>query len=389
VATLREAVIVDAVRSPIGRRAGALAGTRPDDLAAAVIASLVERTGVDPAAVEDVVLGCVTQVGEQGYNIGRVASMISGLPVEAAGTSVNRMCGSSMQAAMQAAHAVMCGTIDVAIAGGVENMSRVPMGSDGSAEEPFSPRLLERFEIVWQGLSAERIAGQWKLGREELDALSLRSHQRAVRAMDEGRFAGEIVPVEAVDAAGVTAVVTEDGTPRRDTSAEKLAALPPVFDPEGVITAGNSSQICDGASAALITTPARADTLGLRPRARFVSFGLAGVDPVLMLHGNPLAVEKALRGAGLTLDQIDVIEINEAFAAVVAQTARDLGLEDRWDDVNPNGSGISLGHPLGATGTRILATLLGELDRREARYGLATMCIGWGMAICGVVERIH
>ena len=388
-ATLREAVIVDAVRSPIGRRAGALAGTRPDDLAAAVIAALVERTGVDPGAVEDVVLGCVTQVGEQGYNIGRVASMISGLPVEAAGTSVNRMCGSSMQAAMQAAHAVMCGTIDVAIAGGVENMSRIPMGSDGSAEEPFSPRLLERFEIVWQGLSAERIAERWKLGREELDALSLRSHQRAVRAIDEGRFAGEIVPVEAADAQGVTAVVTEDGTPRRDTSAEKLAALPPVFDPEGVITAGNSSQICDGASAVLITTPERAEALGLRPRARFVSFGLAGVDPVLMLHGNPLAVDKALRGAGLTLDQIDVIEINEAFAAVVAQSARDLGLEDRWDDVNPNGSGISLGHPLGATGTRILATLLGELDRREGRYGLATMCIGWGMAICGVVERIH
>ena len=301
-ATLREAVIVDAVRSPIGRRAGALAGTRPDDLAAAVIAALVERTGVDPAAVEDVVLGCVTQVGEQGYNIGRVASMISGLPVEAAGTSVNRMCGSSMQAAMQAAHAVMCGTIDVAIAGGVENMSRIPMGSDGSAEEPFSPRLLERFEIVWQGLSAERIAEQWKLGRDELDALSLRSHQRAVRAMDEGWFAGEIVPIEAADAQGVTAVVTEDGTPRRDTSAEKLAALPPVFDAEGVITAGNSSQICDGASAALITTPERAEALGLRPRARFVSFGLAGVDPVLMLHGNPLAVDKALRGAGLALD---------------------------------------------------------------------------------------
>jgi acetyl-CoA acetyltransferase family protein len=384
----REAVIVDAVRSPIGRRGGALAGTRPDDLAASVIASLVERTGVDPGAIEDVALGCVTQVGEQGYNIGRVASMISGLPVEAAGTTVNRMCGSSMQAAMQAAHAVMCGTIDVAIAGGVENMSRVPMGSDGSAEEPFSRKLLGRFEIVWQGLSAERIAERWAIGREELDEISLRSHQRAVRAIDEGWFAAEIVPVEGSDDEGMVAVVTEDGTPRRDTSAEKLAALAPAFVPEGVVTAGNSSQICDGASATLITTPERAAALGLRPRARFVSFGLAGVDPVLMLHGNPLAVDKALRGAGLTLDQIDVIEVNEAFAAVVAQTVRDLGLQDRWDDVNPNGSGISLGHPLGATGTRILATLLGELDRRRGRYGLATMCIGWGMAICGVVERI-
>jgi acetyl-CoA acetyltransferase family protein len=349
-----------------------------------VLRALVDRTGVDPAAIEDVVMGCVTQIGEQGYNIGRVASMIAGFPETVAGTSVNRMCGSSMQAAMQAAHAVMTGTMDVVVAAGVENMSRVLMGSDGGA---LSELLLERYQLVPQGLSAELIAERWGFSREELDAYSLRSHERAVRAIDEGRFAHEIVPVE-VSVDGATATLDVDETPRRNTSAERLAALEPAFRPDGVITAGNASQICDGASAALITTAEHADRLGLRPRARFVSFAVAGVDPVLMLHGNPLAVRKALDKAGLKLDDVAVVEINEAFACVATQTARDLGLEDRWDDVNPNGSGISLGHPLGATGTRILASLLSELDRRDARYGVATMCIGWGMAICGVVERL-
>jgi acetyl-CoA acetyltransferase family protein len=310
--------------------------------------------------------------------------MIAGFPETVAGTSVNRMCGSSMQAAMQAAHAVMTGTMDVVVAAGVENMSRVLMGSDGGQ---LSDRLLERYQLVPQGLSAELIAERWGFARDELDAYSLRSHERAVRAIDEGRFAREIVPVE-VTVGGATATLETDETPRRDTSAERLASLNPAFRPDGVITAGNSSQICDGASAALITTPEHADRLGLRPRARFVSFAVAGVDPVLMLHGNPLAVRKALDKAGIGLDDVAVVEVNEAFACVATQTARDLGLEDRWEDVNPNGSGISLGHPLGATGTRILASLLSELDRRDARYGVATMCIGWGMAICGVVERL-
>jgi acetyl-CoA acetyltransferase family protein len=382
---LREAVIVDAVRSPIGRRNGGLRETRPDELAAQVLHALVERTGIDPAAIEDVVMGCVTQIGEQGYNVGRIASMIAGFPETVAGTSVNRMCGSSMQAAMQAAHAVMTGTMDVVVAAGVENMSRVLMGSDGSA---LSERLLERYDLVPQGLSAELVAERWGFTREELDAYSLRSHQRAVRAIDEGRFAREIVPVEVADDAAGSVMLEVDETPRRDTSAERLASLSPAFRPDGVITAGNSSQICDGASAALITTAERAERLGLRPRARFVSFAVSGVDPVLMLHGNPAAVRKALDKAGIGLDDVDVIEVNEAFACVATQTARDLGLEERWDDVNPNGSGISLGHPLGATGTRILASLLAELDRRDGRYGVATMCIGWGMAICGVVERL-
>jgi acetyl-CoA acyltransferase len=381
---LREAVIVDAVRSPIGKRNGALSATRPDDLAAQVLRALVQRTGVDASAIEDVVMGCVTQIGEQGYNVGRIATMIAGFPETVAGTSVNRMCGSSMQAAMQAAHAVMTGTMDVVVAAGVENMSRVVMGSDGAA---LSERLQERYALVPQGISAELISERWGFTREELDAYSLRSHERALRAIDEGRFAAEVVPLNVGGEAG-GASLEVDQTPRRDTSAERLASLAPAFKPDGVITAGNSSQICDGASAALITTPERADALGLRPRARFVSFAVSGVDPVLMLHGNPLAVRKALDKAQLTLDDIDVVEVNEAFACVAMQTARDLGLEERWDDVNPNGSGISLGHPLGATGTRILATLLSELDRRDARYGAATMCIGWGMAICGVVERL-
>src|SRR3954452_8938070 len=383
---LREAVIVDAVRSPIGKRNGALAATRPDDLAGLVLRALVERTGVDPAAIEDVVMGCVTQIGEQGYNVGRIATMIAGFPETVAGTSVNRMCGSSMQAAMQAAHAVMAGTMDVVVAAGVENMSRVVMGSDGAM---LSEQLQERYALVPQGISAELISERWGFTRDELDAYSLRSHQRALRAIEEGRFAAEVVPVEVSDGNGGGGLLEVDQTPRRDTSAERLASLPPSFTPDGVITAGNSSQICDGASAALITTPERADQLGLRPRARFVSFAGAGVDPVLMLHGNPPAVRKALDQAGLSLDDVDVVEVNEAFACVAAQTVRDLGLEDRLDDVNPNGSGISLGHPLGATGTRILATLLSELDRRDGRYGVATMCIGWGMAICGVVERLR
>jgi acetyl-CoA acyltransferase len=291
---LREAVIVDAVRTPIGKRNGSLRETRPDDLAAQVLRALVERTGVDPAAVEDVVMGCVTQIGEQGYNVGRIASMIAGFPETVAGTSVNRMCGSSLQAAMQAAHAVMTGTMDVVVAAGVENMSRVLMGSDGGS---LSDRLLERYQLVPQGLSAELIAERWGFSRDELDAYSLRSHERALRAIDEGRFAREIVPVD-VTVNGATVTLDIDETPRRDTSAERLANLDPAFKPDGVITAGNASQICDGASAALITTPEHADRLGLRPRARFVSFAVSGVDPVLMLHGNPLAVRKALDKAG-------------------------------------------------------------------------------------------
>jgi acetyl-CoA acyltransferase len=379
-----QALIVDAVRSPIGRRNGALSKLRGDELCAQVLNGLVERLDLDPAEVEDVQMGCVTQIGEQGWNIGRMVPMVAGWPESVCGTTVDRQCGSSMQGNFNAAAAVWSGQLDVVVSAGVEMMSRVPMGSNGG---DLSGKLLERWEIVPQGISAEVLAEEWDFSREQLDAFSLESHRRAVAAMDEGRFEREIVPVEVTNP-HVGVLVGTDETPRRDTSAEALASLAPAFKPDGRVTAGNSSQICDGAAAVLIASDGACIRLGLEPRARFVSFGLAGVDPHRMLHGNPEACAKALAKAGLTWDDIDVIEVNEAFASVALQFARDAGLEDRWDDINPNGGGISLGHPLGATGARLTATLLNELERRGERYGIACMCIGFGQAIAGVVERL-
>jgi acetyl-CoA acyltransferase len=379
-----EALIVDAVRSPIGRRNGSLSGTRGDELAAQVLNGLVARHDLDPGEVEDVQMGCVTQVGEQGWNIGRMVPMVAGWPETVCGTTVDRQCGSSMQTNFNAAAAIWAGQLDVVVSAGVEMMSRVPMGSNGG---DLSDKLLERWEIVPQGISAEVIAEEWDLSREELDAYSLESHRRAIAAIDEGRFEREIVPVE-VNNPHTGVLVGVDETPRRDTSAEKLAELAPAFRPDGKITAGNSSQICDGAAGVLIASEQAASRLGLEPRARFVSFGLSGVDPHRMLHGNPEACAKALRRAGLNWDDIAVVEVNEAFASVVLQFLRDAGLEDRRGDVNPNGGGISLGHPLGATGARVTATLLGELERRDERYGVACMCIGFGQAIAAVIERV-
>jgi acetyl-CoA acyltransferase len=400
------AYIVDAVRSPIGRRNGTLATVRADELAGQVLNGLVARQDLDPAEIEDVQMGCVTQIGEQGWNIGRMALLVAGWPVEVCGTSVDRQCGSSMQTNFNAAAVVSSGQLDVVVSAGVEMMSRVPMGSNGGDLGEVLP---DRFQIVPQGISAELIAQEWNLSREALDAYSLESHRRALAAIDAGRFDQEIVPI-ALPAAdppatpdipsnsllqsGGTAVAAApqvfavDEAPRRDTSLEKLAALKPAFIPDGVITAGNSSQIVDGSAAVLIASEAACARLGLEPRARFVSFGLAGVDPTRMLHGNPPACDKALAKAGLVWDDISVVEVNEAFASVVLQFVHDAHLEDRMDDVNPNGGGISLGHPLGATGARVTATLLNELDRRNARYGIATMCIGFGMALAGVVERL-
>jgi acetyl-CoA acyltransferase len=381
---MRDALIVDAVRSPIGKRNGTLASLRADELAGQVLNALVERNRIDPAEVEDVQMGCVSQVGEQGWNIGRMAPLVAGWPETVPGTTVDRQCGSSMQANFNAAAAVWAGQLDLVVSAGVESMSRVPMGSSGG---DLSDKLLERWEIVPQGISAELIADQWGLSREELDAYSYDSHRRALAAIAEGRFEREIVPIEVSNPHAGT-VFAVDETPRVDTSPEALAALAPAFLPDGKVTAGNSSQICDGAAAVLVASESACSRLGLEPRARFVSFGLAGVDPRLMLHGNPLASERALARAGLGWDDIAVIEVNEAFASVALQFLRDAGLEERAGDVNPNGGGISLGHPLGATGARITATLLGELERRRARYGLATMCIGFGQAIAAVVERI-
>jgi acetyl-CoA acyltransferase len=379
-----DALIIDVVRSPIGRRDGSLSKVRGDELAGQILNGLVERNDLDPAEVEDVQMGCVTQIGEQGWNIGRMAPLVAGWPETVCGTTVDRQCGSSMQTNFNAAAAVWSGQLDVVVSAGVEMMSRVPMGSNGG---DLSEKLTERWEIVPQGISAEVIAEEWGLSREALDEYSLESHQRAVAAIDEGRFEREIVPVELVNP-HVGVLFGVDETPRRDTSADKLASLPPAFLPDGKVTAGNSSQICDGAAAVLIASEPAAEKLGLEPRARFVSFGLAGVDPHRMLHGNPEACAKALERARLTWDDIGVIEVNEAFASVALQFMKDTGLEDRRGDVNPNGGGISLGHPLGATGARITATLLGELERRNERYGVACLCIGFGQAIAAVIERV-
>src|SRR5438093_4676908 len=381
---MREALIVDAVRSPIGKRNGSLSKIRADELAGQVLNGLVGRHELDPAEIEDIQMGCVSQVGEQGWNIGRMAPLVAGWPESVCGTTVDRQCGSSMQGNFNAAAAVAAGQLDVVVSAGVESMSRVPMGSSGG---DVSDKLTERWEIVPQGISAELIAEQWGFSREELDAYSYESHRRALAAIEEGRFEGEIVPVE-VSNPHVGTLFAVDETPRADTSLEALAALAPAFLPDGKVTAGNSSQICDGAAAVLVASEAACSRLGLEPRARFVSFGLAGVDPRLMLHGNPQASERALAKAGLGWDDIAVIEVNEAFASVALQFMRDSGLEERAADVNPNGGGISLGHPLGATGARITATLVHELERRDGRYGLATMCIGFGQAIAAVVERL-
>jgi acetyl-CoA acyltransferase len=382
--SVRDALIVDALRSPIGKRNGTLASLRADELAAEVLNGLLARHDLDPAEIEDVQMGCVSQVGEQGWNIGRMAPLVAGWPETVPGTTVDRQCGSSMQCNFNAAAAVASGQLDLVVSAGVESMSRVPMGSSGG---DLSEALLERWEIVPQGISAELIAAQWGLSREELDAYSYESHRRALAAISEGRFEREIVPVE-VSNPHTGVLFGVDETPRADTSPEALAALAPAFLPDGKVTAGNSSQICDGAAAVLVASEAACSRLGLKPRARFVSFGLAGVDPRLMLHGNPQACDRALARAGLDWDDVAVVEVNEAFASVVLQFMRDAGLEERWADVNPNGGGISLGHPLGATGARVTATLLGELDRRRARYGVATMCIGFGQAIAAVVERL-
>jgi acetyl-CoA acyltransferase len=379
-----DALIIDAVRSPIGKRDGTLSKIRGDELAAQILNGLVERNGLDPAEVEDVQMGCVTQIGEQGWNIGRMAPLVAGWPETVCGTTVDRQCGSSMQTNFNAAAGIWSGQLDVVVSAGVEMMSRVPMGSNGG---DLSEQLTERWQIVPQGISAEVIAEEWGLSREELDEYSLESHRRAIAAIDEGRFEREIVPVELMNP-HVGVLFGVDETPRRDTSAEKLASLAPAFIPDGKVTAGNSSQICDGAAAVLLTSEAAASRLGLEPRARFVSFGLWGVDPYWMLHGNPEACAKALERAGLSWDDIAVIEVNEAFASVVLQFLEDTGLGDRREDVNPNGGGISLGHPLGATGARMTTTLLGELDRRNERYGVACMCIGFGQAIAGVIERL-
>jgi len=381
---MRDAVIVGAVRTAVGKKNGKLSPVRPDDLAAHVLKELVARVGVDPTEVEDVILGCVDQLGEQGMNIARNAALIAGFPVDVCGTTLDRMCGSGQQAVNFAAMGVMAGQYDVVIAGGVEHMTRVPMGSNamGPGEGPLSPALQERHNIVPQGISAELIAEKWGLGRKELDDFAAGSHEKAGQAIAEGRFEAEIVPVTLPDG---SVFDTDEGV-RVPVNREKMASLAPSFKPDGVVTAGNSSQISDGAAALMIMSAERARALGLRPRARVVATALAGVDPTIMLTGPIPATQRVLRRAGLRLEDIDLFEINEAFASVVLAWERELHPDMRR--VNVNGGAIALGHPLGCSGARLMTTLLHELERRGGRYGLQTMCIGFGQGIATIIERL-
>ena len=381
---MTKAVIVDALRTPIGKRGGQLSGIHAVDLASLTLEGLIERNGLDPALVEDVIFGCVTQSGEQSYNIARNAALAAGFPEEVPGTTVDRMCGSSQQAAHFAAQGVMAGAYDIVIAGGVESMSRVPMGYNAQGPGmPFGPKMSERYAhtLVPQGISAEMIADKWGLSRERLDLIAFDSHQRAERATAEGRFESQILAVETS-----TGMATRDEGIRADSTVETLASLKPAFKPDGRVTAANSSQISDGAAALLIMSETRAEELDMEPMARFHAFALAGVDPVMMLTGPIPATDKALAKAGMKIGDIDLFEVNEAFASVVGAWLDETGAD--WEKVNVNGGAIALGHPLGASGAKLMTTLVHEMKRTGSRWGLQTMCEGGGMANATILELL-
>ena len=399
------AVIVDAVRTPGGKRNGALSGWHPADLAAETLKALVTRNNLDPALVDDVIMGCVMQAGAQGLNVGRNAVLGAGFPESVPATTIDRQCGSSQQSAHFAAQGVIAGAYDVVIAAGVEVMSLVPMGASiGSGIGfPFGEQAIARYRdvelieghkgLIGQGISAEVIANEWGLSRGDLDAFGAESQLRAERAANEGRFDNELVHVakkirdkETGEVKVLDELHTRDEGIRPGTTAESLANLKPAFLPDGKVTAGNSSQICDGASAALIMSEEKAKQLGLTPRARFHTFALAGVDPVRMLTGPIPSTQKALAKSGLSVDDIDLFEVNEAFASVVLAWQKDL--KSDLGKTNVNGGAIALGHPLGGSGTKLLATLLNELERTGGRYGLQTMCEGGGMANATIIERL-
>jgi acetyl-CoA acetyltransferase family protein len=378
---MTDAYILEAVRTPIGKRGGALSSIRPDELAGATLRGLVDRASIEDSEVEDVIMGCVTQIDEQGYNIGRMASLAAGFPVSVAGTTVNRMCASSLQSTNFAAQAVMSGAMDLVIGAGVESMSRVAMGSDGGS---LSDEIGKRFDIIPQGLSAELLCDRWKVSRESLDQLAYNSHQRALKATSEGYFSREILPIDVTIDGATTSFTTDEG-PRANTNLEKLATLKPAFRKDGRITAASSSQISDGASAILVGSGEKADELGLTRRARFRSMAVSGVDPTMMLSGVIPATEKALKKAGMTMADVDLFEVNEAFGSVVLAWAKDTGAD--LDKTNVNGGAMALGHPLGCSGARLMTTLLHELERQDKSVGLATLCIGFGMAVATVIER--
>ena len=383
---MREAVIIEAVRTPVGRRNGSLSGLRSEDMAGLVLREVVKRAGIDPALVEDVLMGCVSQVGEQGFCLGRQAALIADYPQHVPGLTIDRQCGSSQQAVHFAAQAILAGDMEVVVAAGVENMSRVPMGSNVQGIE-LSKELTSRYEIINQGLSTERIAEKWGLSRQQMDEFSLESHEKAIKSQDEGRFKREIMPVNVLLPDGNQAIITMDEGPRRGTSLEKLASLKSPFLENGRVTAGNASQISDGAAAVLVMSREKAEELGLKPRFRIVARSVIGSDPTLMLTGPIPATAKVLAKAGLSLADIDIFEVNEAFAAVPLAWLMETGADPR--KLNPNGGAIALGHPLGASGARLMTTLMHELERTGGRYGLQTMCEGHGMANATIIERLE
>ena len=391
---MTDAVIVDAVRTPGGKRNGKLSGWHAVDLASEVLIALQERNNLDPALVDDVIMGCVMQVAEQGVNIGRNAVLAAGWPESVPSTTIDRQCGSSQQSVHFAAQGIIAGAYDIVVAAGVESMSRVPMGSSVVKDMgfPYGPRVAERYRptggLVNQGISAELIAEKWGLTRDDLDSLATESHRRAVVATEEGRFDNEIIKVEIRDAEGngTGEYLTVDEGIRPTTTVESLGNLKPSFKEGGVIHAGNSSQITDGASGVLLMSDTKAKELGYKARARLHSFAVVGSDPVLMLTGPIAATKKVLDKAGLTIDDIDIVEINEAFAPVVLAWQKELGAD--LSKVNVNGGAMALGHPLGASGAKLIATLLNELERTGGRYGLLTMCEGGGMANATIIERL-
>ncbi len=391
-AEMKEPVIVDAVRTPVGKRGKALKDWHPTDLLAHTLSALVERSGIDPEMVDDVIAGCVRQVDEQSMNIARNAVLGAGFPESVPATTIDRQCGSSQQAAHFAAQGIMSGAYEVAVACGVESMTRVPLGEAFEVDGPMGPwyggYTTSRYDsgLVHQGTSAEKIAKKWTLSREELDEFSVESHRRADRATEEGRFEGQIVPVPIRTEDGSVVEMVRDEGIRKNLDPEKMVSLEPVFDPEGVITAGNSSQISDAAAALLIMERGIAERLGLRPRARIVSFALAGVDPIYMLTGPVPATYKVLERAGLTLDDIDLFEVNEAFACIPLMWQRETGSD--LEKTNVNGGSVAIGHPVGSTGARLMTVLLNELERTGGRYGLQTMCEGGGQANATIIERL-
>ncbi|MCM3766165.1 thiolase family protein [Neobacillus niacini] len=383
---MREVVIVEGVRTPVGKRKGLLSTVRPDELAAKVLKELVTRAGINPGMVQDVIMGCVSQIEEQTFNIARTAVLMADFPIHVPATTIDRQCGSGQQAIHFAAQAIMSGDMDIVIAGGVESMTRVPMGSTRQ-NSTWSDEITTRYEMINQGLSAERISDKWGFTRSQLDEFSLESHHRALKAQEEGRFDREIMPIEVTLEDGTTTVVTQDEGPRKGSTIEKLATLKPAFMENGKIHAGNSSQMSDGAAAVLLMSREKAEELGLKPRFRIVARAVVGSDPTLMLTGPIEATRQVLQKANLTIEDMDTYEVNEAFASVPMCWLEEIKADPQ--KLNPNGGAIALGHPLGATGAKLMISMMNELERTGGRFGLQAICEGGGMANGTIIERIN